>query len=278
MDFLNGVDLKIDKIMHDKYKLNITKVMNISRLISVLCHFYIFFSFTVLVLFSTGCQKDAIPKVFPLPQPCHETPYVDYHGVRYPTIQIGNQCWLSKNLNVGVFTSGELTNNDTIEKLCYNNDTSNCAIYGGLYSWNEAMQYSIGDGNRGICPEGWHIPTKREFTELLLYTDFYSYYLMDTESGMWAEDEYENHHNATGFSALPGGIKFFDEFYLVNRRSEFLTSSHDGEYLFYYVMLFTNSNYSYILSNQRYTHLEYRDLDRVSVRCIKDNEKNRKNE
>jgi uncharacterized protein (TIGR02145 family) len=57
-------------------------------------------------------------------------------------------------------------NNGIIEKYCYNNDVNNCNIYGGLYQWDEAMQYLNMSGTRGICPPGWHIPTLGELQTL----------------------------------------------------------------------------------------------------------------
>jgi uncharacterized protein (TIGR02145 family) len=57
-------------------------------------------------------------------------------------------------------------NNKEIEKYCYDNDTINCNIYGGLYQWNEAMQYDTTPGTRGICPPGWHIPTLLDYETL----------------------------------------------------------------------------------------------------------------
>jgi uncharacterized protein (TIGR02145 family) len=89
-------------------------------------------------------------------------------GQAYPTVLIGTQCWMGKNMNIGTMTGGTVnqTNNGTIEKYCYANNSSNCTTYGGLYQWNEAMQYSIAPGAQGICPTGWHIPTHDEFTTL----------------------------------------------------------------------------------------------------------------
>lgn len=101
-------------------------------------------------------------------QPCPDTPTVLYDGQTYHTVLIGNQCWLSENLNVGIMIDGtiEQSNNGTIEKYCYNNETTNCTLYGGLYQWNEAMQYNTAEGSQGICPEGWHIPTDQELKTL----------------------------------------------------------------------------------------------------------------
>ena len=63
----------------------------------------------------------------------------------------------------------EMTNNGIIEKYCYDNDPVNCATYGGLYQWDEMMQYTTQQGTQGICPAGWHLPTDAEWTIL---TDF----------------------------------------------------------------------------------------------------------
>jgi uncharacterized protein (TIGR02145 family) len=91
-----------------------------------------------------------------------------YQGKFYHTVKIGNQCWMAENLDVGKMI-GSLTNqtdNDTTEKFCYDNDPLNCALYGGMYQWHEAMQYNTTPGSQAICPAGWHIPTDAEFQSL----------------------------------------------------------------------------------------------------------------
>jgi len=109
--------------------------------------------------------------------PCPGVPTVTYAGQTYNTVQIGNQCWLKENLNVGTMIKGSIdqTNNGKIEKYCYNDDSTNCAKFGGLYKWAEAVQYKNGYtdsistfiGNvQGICPSGWHMPSNSEFQTL----------------------------------------------------------------------------------------------------------------
>ena len=95
---------------------------------------------------------------------------VSYGGKDYNTVLIGSQCWLKENLDIGtvINSTTNSTDNSIIEKYCYGNDPNNCNTYGGLYQWGEAMQYVQTEGVRGICPEGWHIPTEVEFN------DFYS--------------------------------------------------------------------------------------------------------
>lgn len=102
---------------------------------------------------------------------CGDT-LIDYRdNLKYPTVQIGNQCWLAKNLNIGNMINNGTeypSNNSIIEKYCYLNDANNCEFYGGLYAWDEMMGYVETECVRGICPHGWHIPSDYEWIDLEL--------------------------------------------------------------------------------------------------------------
>lgn len=96
---------------------------------------------------------------------CGKDQVKDSDGNTYGTVQVGTQCWMNRNLNVGSKLDSASTkpaDNGKIEKWCYDNDDANCDSGGGLYSWDEAMQYSNTEGTQGICPSGWHIPTDAE--------------------------------------------------------------------------------------------------------------------
>ena len=82
----------------------------------------------------------------------------------------------AENLNVGIMVDGatDQKNNDEIERYCYNNDTTNCVEYGGLYQWAEMMNLpfecnskscadSIKPNHQGICPKDWHLMTYNDF-------------------------------------------------------------------------------------------------------------------
>lgn len=99
---------------------------------------------------------------------CGDTLIDSRDGQKYPTVQIGNQCWMAKNLNVGTQIQGTMgmSNNSTIEKYCYADNSTNCDIYGGLYTWYESMNYTTSEMAQGICPAGWHIPTDEEWKEI----------------------------------------------------------------------------------------------------------------
>lgn len=113
------------------------------------------------------------------PKPCQDLHEVEYGGQYYKTVQIGTQCWMKDNMNVGVmvksvFTSSrhsDVSDNGIIEKYCLDDNPDNCALFGALYDWNEAMGYSDIDGGRGICPPGWHIPNDEEWCILASFLD-----------------------------------------------------------------------------------------------------------
>ncbi len=86
-------------------------------------------------------------------------------GNTYATVQIGDQCWMAENLNIGTRINGssDQTDNSIIEKYCYDDSEANCDVYGGLYQWDEMMEYETTEGAKGICMEGWHVPTDAEW-------------------------------------------------------------------------------------------------------------------
>ena len=140
--------------------------------------------------------------------PCTGIPTVTYAGETYNTIQIGTQCWFKENLDIGTMiqTSANSSNNGTIEKYCYGNNSSNCTTYGGLYQWDEAMSYSTLEGSQGICPDGWHIPTEAEFQTLAagVSNNSNSLKAIGQGSGSGAGN------NTSGFSALLAGYRKYD--------------------------------------------------------------------
>ncbi|MCX6272685.1 MAG: hypothetical protein NTU44_16005 [Bacteroidetes bacterium] len=107
----------------------------------------------------------------PMGSSCPGIPSFSYGGQSYNTVLIGTQCWMKENLNIGTMINGSSnqTNNPLIEKYCYDNNPARCNVYGGLYQWNEMMQYSTTAGTQGICPNGWHIPIDEEWQNLVDY-------------------------------------------------------------------------------------------------------------
>ena len=130
-------------------------------------------------------------------------------GQKYPTVLIGSQCWMKQNLNYGQYMPSvstgtphsDVSNNSIVEKYCFGNLTSNCAIYGGLYDWSEMMNYTTVNGGQGICPNGWHIPSTAEYSVLATYVANSGNALKKVGQGAGAGAG----TNTSGFSALLGG-------------------------------------------------------------------------
>jgi len=105
-------------------------------------------------------------------KPCEEIESLAYGDKQYTTIQIGNQCWIKDNLNIGDMINHNddaIIFDDKVQKHCYQDKIENCDTYGGLYSSYEAYAYSLKDGSQGICPDGWRIPTKNDIETLDVY-------------------------------------------------------------------------------------------------------------
>jgi uncharacterized protein (TIGR02145 family) len=188
----------------------------------------------------------------------------------YTTISIGSQCWMAENLNIGTMIPGasNMANNSIIEKYCYYNNSVNCDTYGGLYQWNEMMQYSTMPAVQGICPEGWHVPTNMEWTiltsslggESIAGGKMKTTGTLEAGTGLWnapnagATDE-------SGFSALPGGDREYDgSFSYLNYYAHFWSSTEFSIY---------GSWYRHLLYNYEYVGVY--DIDKnygYSVRCV----------
>jgi len=150
---------------------------------------------------------------------------VDIDGNAYPIIEIDGTNWMGENLRVTRYRNGEdiphVTSGndwsglDTGAYAIYDNDNDNAPVFGILYNW-----YAV-DDDRGLCPDGWRVPTDEEFEDLLYYVDpngvindnIAGGRLKDTgttddgEGGLWfppntgATDDHD-------FSALPAGGRF----------------------------------------------------------------------
>lgn len=187
---------------------------------------------------NSNVQLNAELLEFGLPCPGFET--VDYEGQTYHTILIGDQCWFKENLNVGIMQGP--SNNGVIDKYCYDNDPSNCEVYGGLYRWDEMMQYTNIQGARGICPTGWHIPTDAEWLNLTNYIKNQDDFLCNANTSwisksmatttlwnpstiMCAIGKNPSANNLTGFSGPAAGYYSEGPYYHKGSRGHWWTST-----------------------------------------------------
>ncbi len=158
----------------------------------------------------------------------------------YRVVNIGTQMWMAENLDFGVRIDGsqEQTNNGVIEKYTYNDDPSYGTAYGGLYQWDEMMLYSTEPGARGVCPDGWHIPTHREWIQLEIALGMDE--IVAEELGMRGTDEGDQLMlgGSSGFEALLGGkrnlngyfenMDFYATFWTSDGYTRSLGESFDG--------------------------------------------------
>ncbi len=188
-------------------------------------------------------------------------------GKTYNTVLIGTQCWMAQNLNIGTKINGlqEQTNNQVIEKYCYNDLESNCDTYGGLYQWNEAMQYVTTEGVQGICPAGWHLPTDPELTILTNYlggANVAGGEMKEAGTAHWASPN-TGATNSSGFTALPGGYRdYYGSFNNLADDAYFWSSSESSSSTALIRKL--GSNDAYVGRSSSYKTIGF------SGRCVKD--------
>jgi uncharacterized protein (TIGR02145 family) len=144
-----------------------------------------------------------------------------------------------------------------IEKYCSGNDTNNCNLYGGLYQWVEAMQYTTTPGTKGICPSGWHIPTSSELPFLAVGNDGNALKAIGQGSGAGAGT------NTSGFTALLAGNRNINAVFTgLGHYASFWSSTEYGAGTAYGVYL--NDNDSDISCYDNFKGNGF------SVRCVKD--------
>ena len=186
---------------------------------------------------------------------------VYYSGTFYNTVQIGSQCWLKENLNIGtmIYYDDWSKNNSVIEKFCYNDIEANCAVYGGLYQWSEAMQWTVPSGRaQGICPADWHIPNYSEFQTLTGQVSGNGNNLIATGT------------NISGFSALLAGYGEIDfitgqlGYYGIGNNTSFWSTTWNSAN--WEAARISLGSYGSINSNYLSTDNAF------SVRCVKDAE------
>lgn len=186
-----------------------------------------------------------------------------------PTVTIGKQVWMTKNLDVATFRNGapipQAKTNEEWKKAgenkqpawCYfDNDPANGAKYGKLYNW-----YAVND-KRGLAPVGYHIPSDAEWTQLKDYLggENAAGTKMKSTSGWQANG---NGTNSSGFSGLPGGYRVLKGSFLKIGSRGFWWSSTEAS---------TNGAwYRYLVDDDggvyRYGGLRE---DGFSVRCLRD--------
>ena len=175
---------------------------------------------------------------------------------------------MSENLNVSYFQNGDsIPETKTAEEwratveegkpgwCYYNNNPENGEKYGKLYNW-----YAVND-SRGLVPEGWRIPSDKDWAQLSDYIggkEIGGEKLKSTNG--WSEGG--NGTNESGFDGLPGGFRYYHGFYYIGKYGYFWSSTDAS----------AGSTWSRVLyyNNGNFPRYYYSTRSGFSVRCLQD--------
>lgn len=220
----------------------------------------------------------------------------DYDGHIYPIVVIGEQTWMRKNLRVTHYADGtpipevgdgwnDLAS-DAKAYCWYDNNLHFGSAYGALYTWSAMMNGAESSeknpsGVQGVCPDGWHVPSDREWQEMEIYLGMDSA-MADTIvfrergedfGGKLKETGYTHWRspntgatNLSGFSAVGGGYRYpYGNFRQRERTGAYWTAT-----------LYDDSGRALTRSldyNNTFIDRDYNNgFNAASVRCIKDEE------
>ena len=218
------------------------------------------------------------------PSACPGTPTItDIDGNIYNTVQIGTQCWMKENIRTTHYADGMSINAGNMR--CPNNDSANVSMYGYLYDWSAVMHVTPSStenpsSTQGICPNGWHVPSRDEWTQLKDYLTSHNEYWCDNNnfniakaladttgwniSSITCSVGYDlSTNNTTGFSALPAGWYYSNmgsTSYYFGQRACFSSSTQSDVYNKYFFYLSGSPN---VLIQTTHKSVG------LSVRCIK---------
>jgi len=196
--------------------------------------------------------------------------------IKYPTVIIGIQEWISENLNICTFRNGDPIPEAKTKKewlnageegkpawCYYNNDPANGIKYGRLYNW-----YAVNDC-RGLAPQGWHIPSKDEW-EVLSHFLGGSYTKENRTKKLLSEynsDNFDNPDKGISFNALLGGGErggyWWGDDFQDTKGTGFWAATVSDESNAYYCPMYTDMEFLW--------YADYSKSAGFYVRCVKDN-------
>ncbi len=211
----------------------------------------------------------------------------DIDGNSYDAVLIGSQVWMASNLRTTRYANGDsIPEKDTISAIdpCRYAPSTDVATYGYLYNWpavmhGEPTSSHNPSGVQGICPDGWHVPSDAEWTQLISYCGNYSVYVCNgiekniakslaAEYG-WQLYEYnecavgnnQSANNTIGFGALPAG-NYGGSFSNFGNNAYYWSATGHSSSDSYYRCLYYNST----SVSRSYSITEFG----FSVRCVRD--------
>ncbi len=215
----------------------------------------------------------------------------------YKWIKIGEQIWMAENLaylpKVAPEYDGSLyiplyyvyayQGRDVAEAKA----TSYYSDFGVFYNWAAAMAEENSSNTnpsevKGICPNGWHLPSASEWTQLLDYLISNGYNYDGSTSGnkagksvasknnwlysytLGSPGNNSSTNNSSGFNGLPGGYKYSGSaFYNFQLESYWWSSTEESSYRAFSSRI----NYENVEFDPTYNN--YKKSGNY-IRCIKD--------
>jgi len=223
----------------------------------------------------------------------NDTPVTDIDGNVYPTVVIGEQIWMARNLAVTRYADGtpvpytpeaEWWDSLKVDEpgFCYyNNSKANRNTYGILYTWSAAINGMDTidpelEPVQGVCPDGWHLPSDGDWKKLEMFLGMTT---LEADGEGWRGNvggklkstgrEYwlipnEGATDETRFSALPAGDRFpKGEYFNLHYSTFFWTSSgYDQDYAWARAL-------GYFVTTIYRGNIDSKEFG-FSVRCVRD--------
>jgi uncharacterized protein (TIGR02145 family) len=223
-----------------------------------------------------GGRTCTLTRIVAYPTSGYGSNITDVEGNSYKTVYIGTQQWMGENLKTSKYSDGttipNITDNTQWSNLTtgawayYNNDVVNNTKYGKLYNWYAVSP--ITNGNKNICPTGWHVPTDAEWTILTDYlggTSVAGGKMKEVGTTNWTSPN-TSATNESLFTGLPGGYR---------NNNGFGNYTHINQNGFWWSSTEESNNEAatgrYLLYNLGATYSTY-GLKRngFSIRCLRD--------
>jgi uncharacterized protein (TIGR02145 family) len=199
----------------------------------------------------------------------------DTDGNTYKTVYIGKQRWMAENLKTTKYSDGTVIPNVTdanqwtkltTAAWCnYKNNNSLDSIYGKLYNWYALSPTT--NGNKNVCPTGWHVPTDTELRVLINFlggVNIAGGKLKETGVTNWYSPNKEA-SNFYKFTGNPGGNRNFSDgnFYYFGEFGYWWSSTEQSKDDAWFYSLYHASGY--------FNKVGYNKKMGFSIRCIEDN-------
>lgn len=211
---------------------------------------------------------------------CPINQIIDIDNNSYTTVKIGNQEWMSENLRTTKYNdgtpipnaiNGEIWANSTTGAYNYYEHNPNYNTpYGKLYNWYTVD--SLSNGNKNVCPVGWHVPSDQEFSDLIDFLVLQQAGLrlketgtIEAGTGIWHAPNPSS--NEFRFNGVPGGSRSGGSSGL------FSNLGYNGNFWTRTLLPSNNTWAIYYRLNYNNRQLEPRHLVKTggfSVRCLKD--------